>query len=119
MWIDTHCHLDNDLFINSQQVISSSIEQNVNCIIIPAVGKSNFDQVIKLAEKNDECFYALGYHPMYLNEFQEKDFGIFKIKLAAKPQWYHYYRTRNLWLISCHYHRSFIRIFFVKKTFKS
>ena len=40
MWIDTHCHLDNDLFINSQQVISSSIEQNVNCIIIPAVGKS-------------------------------------------------------------------------------
>ena len=46
-------------------------------------------------------------------EFQEKDFGIFKIKLAAKPQWYHYYRTRNLWLIAFHYHRSFIRIFFV------
>ena len=36
-----------------------------------------------------------------------------EIKLAAKPQWYHYYRTRNLWLIACHYHRSFIRIFFV------
>ena len=46
-------------------------------------------------------------------EFQEKNFGLFKIKLASKPQWYHYYRTRNLWLIACHYQRSIIRIVLV------
>ena len=46
-------------------------------------------------------------------EFEEKNFGLFKIKLTSKPQWYDYYRTRNLWLIAFYYHRSFIRIFFV------
>ena len=32
-------------------------------------------------------------------EFTERRIGFKKIMVSAKPAWYHYYRTRNLWLI--------------------
>ena len=46
-------------------------------------------------------------------EFEERKIGPIKIKMSAKPTWYHYYRTRNLWLISCYYHPSLKRILLV------
>ena len=73
MWIDTHCHLDDDLFKKSEEVIRLCLEENVNCMVIPAVNKNNFDQVIRISDRNKECAYALGFHPMHLDGFQEKD----------------------------------------------
>jgi GT2 family glycosyltransferase len=46
-------------------------------------------------------------------EFEEKIFGGIKIQLSAKPSWYHYYRTRNLWLILCYHYPSPIRFLMI------
>ncbi len=47
MWIDSHCHMDNALlYLNSEKVISASVTEGVDRIIIPAVNKENFDKVI-------------------------------------------------------------------------
>ena len=44
-------------------------------------------------------------------EFTERRIGFKKIMLSVKPAWYHYYRTRNLWLIVLYFHPSVFRFF--------
>ena len=74
MWIDSHCHLDNSLLCqNSKEVINSYLAEGVDHVIIPAVSKYNFDKVIKIADMYKHCSYALGYHPMYLDESEDTD----------------------------------------------
>ena len=74
MWIDSHCHLDNTLLSqNSKEVINSFLNKGVDHIIIPAVSKDNFDEVIKISNMSKHCSYALGYHPMYLDGSEENN----------------------------------------------
>jgi len=82
MWIDSHCHMDNALlYRNSEKVISASVTEGVDWIIIPAVNKENFDKVIKMAGKYKQCVYALGLHPMYLNSFEDSDLELLEYYL--------------------------------------
>ena len=82
MWIDSHCHMDNALlYLNSEKVISASVTEGVDRIIIPAVNKENFDKVIKMAGKYKQCVYALGLHPMYLNSFEDSDLELLEYYL--------------------------------------
>ena len=107
MWIDTHCHLDDDLFKNSEEVIRLCLQENVNCMVIPAVNKNNFDQVIRISDRNKECAYALGFHPMHLDGFQEKDleFVFIMIIRISKPQIMHspHYWNFKIYYISKRY----------------
>ena len=74
MWIDSHCHLDNSLLCqNSEEVIGSYLAEGVDHVIIPAVSKYNFDKVIEIADMYKHCSYALGYHPVFLDEFEDAD----------------------------------------------
>lgn len=66
MLIDTHCHLDHydenelpDLFL---------LMANISQITLPAVNFSNFYKVINISRFYN-CFYALGIHPFYAQEF--------------------------------------------------
>lgn len=54
-------------------------------------------------------------------EFTEKKIGFTKVVMSSKPDWYHYYRTRNLWLICWNYHPSFMRFIriFIRTIFES
>jgi TatD DNase family protein len=77
MWIDSHCHMDSiPLCENSKKVISACITEGVESIIIPSVGKENFDKVIKMAGNYKQCVYALGFHPMYLSGFEDGDLDL-------------------------------------------
>ena len=82
MWIDSHCHMDNELLCqNSKKVISASIAEGVDHIIIPSVSKYNFDKVIKVAGKHKQCVYALGLHPMHLSGFENSDLELLEYYL--------------------------------------
>ena len=77
MWIDSHCHMDSPLlYENSEKVFSECVTEGVDSIIIPSVGKENFDKVIKIARKYKQCVYALGFHPMYLSSFKDGDLDL-------------------------------------------
>lgn len=70
--IDSHCHLDllaqqKDL----QQVLSAARQQGVEKIIVPAINESNWATVQMLSEQNDDIYYALGFHPQFLDELSE------------------------------------------------
>ena len=74
MWIDTHCHLDASEFdADRDAVIQAAIVHDVQMMVIPAVEKNNFEQVIQLAAQHRQCAYALGIHPMYMQNAKPED----------------------------------------------
>ena len=79
MLIDTHCHLDAQEFdIDRDFVANSAADQGVRIIVIPSVQVSNFSKVRELAAKYSFCSYALGIHPMYVNQANLADLEILK-----------------------------------------
>lgn len=64
MFIDTHSHLflpdfENDL----DEVISRAKENSIDRIIVPAINLETAKQTLKLAEKYDMIYAAVGVHP--------------------------------------------------------
>ncbi len=67
MLIDTHCHLDAAEFnADREEVAAQAKNAGVQMIVIPAVEPKNFQNVIKLSAQHPHCCYALGMHPMYV-----------------------------------------------------
>lgn len=68
MLIDTHCHLDAAEFdADRDEVARQALQRGINAIVIPAIARDNFDAVIALSSRHENCAYALGIHPMYVN----------------------------------------------------
>lgn len=85
MWIDTHCHLDALEFAGEESLIAErAAQQGVSCIVIPAVERANFAAV--LARHQPNCRYALGIHPMYVPQAQERDLQALRDAVSAALQ---------------------------------
>ena len=73
MWIDTHCHLDAPEFdADREAVIARAAAGGVTQIVLPAVGRMNFDTVRQLAHAHG-FVYALGIHPLYVSRAADDD----------------------------------------------
>lgn len=69
MLIDTHCHLDAAEFEADRDVVAQDAKQaGVGMMVIPAVEPSNFQSVMALSRQHAHCCYALGMHPMYIEQ---------------------------------------------------
>ena len=69
--IDSHCHLDFEVFDNDlAEVIKSS---GVSSFINPSVAVSNFEKVKNISTKYPNIYGAYGLHPWMIDEHQEKD----------------------------------------------
>ncbi|MDG1097297.1 MAG: TatD family hydrolase [Methylophilaceae bacterium] len=72
--IDTHCHLDAAEFdADREQVLNEAITSGVSAIVIPAVTPDNFAHVAALSQQYPQCCYALGMHPMYVDNISPSD----------------------------------------------
>ena len=72
-WIDTHCHLDAPEFAGQTDAIwGRAVAHNVRHCVIPAVEVANFDTVRLLAHQGANS-YALGIHPLYVQQAHERD----------------------------------------------
>jgi TatD DNase family protein len=72
MLTDTHCHLDLDKFdADRAAVIQRAIEAGVKRILIPALDCESSLAAIKLAESSLNLFAAVGFHPTYLDKWNE------------------------------------------------
>jgi TatD DNase family protein len=79
MLIDTHCHLDAPEFdADRDNVALQAIQKGVSRIVIPAVARDNFDAVIRISNQHKHCSYALGVHPMYVDNATIEDIEILK-----------------------------------------
>ena len=83
MLIDTHCHLDASEFnADRSDVVLQALQHGVSQIVIPAVARDNFDTVIALCNQYKHCAYALGIHPMYVDNAVPQDIETLKSYVA-------------------------------------
>jgi len=83
MLIDTHCHLDApELAADRDEVIGQAVAAGVHAILIPSVEANNFDTVRELAHSFDQGCYALGIHPLYVQQAQTD--ALDQLKLALE-----------------------------------
>ena len=72
-WIDTHCHLDAAEFAPDRDAVRAAAQAvGVTHLVIPAVQRSHWQEVIALAHRHGDS-YALGIHPLYTPGAQESD----------------------------------------------
>ncbi|ELZ5939585.1 TatD family hydrolase [Providencia sp. 21OH12SH02B-Prov] len=72
-FIDTHCHFDFPPFVGAiDESLCLAEKAGVTDIIIPAVSVDNFERVWHLAQRYSQLHAAIGFHPLYLNLFQEQ-----------------------------------------------
>jgi len=65
--------LDNEQYYNDiEEVIKHAKDNNVKAFLIPGADFKDLPQAIKLAEKYDEIFFAIGIHPDEAEQYDEK-----------------------------------------------
>ena len=88
-WVDTHVHLDAPEFdVDRSAVRQKARDAGVAHCVIPAVERSNFDTVRKLAHAEGDS-YCLGIHPLYVAGAQDADLAALDEALtvhAADPR---------------------------------
>ncbi len=84
MLIDSHCHLDAAEF--AQELASLVASAGLDGIVVPAVHAENFEVVRRLAHSFSNVVYALGIHPMYVEQAKDEDLDRLEALLAANLQ---------------------------------
>ena len=81
-WIDTHCHLDATEFDADRDAVRAAAKAaGVGHIVIPAVERHHWREVIALAHRHGDS-YALGIHPLYTPRAHEDDIAALRSLLA-------------------------------------
>ena len=84
MWIDTHCHLDASEFdADRDEVVRAAHDAGVSRVVIPSVGRGNFERVRELAQRVPGAVYALGIHPMYTPRAVDADLDLLRMEIEA------------------------------------
>jgi TatD DNase family protein len=69
MLVDTHCHLDAQEFAaDRDEVVARAGAAGVRMIVVPSVDVAGFDAVRRLADRYEGVRYALGIHPMRVEQ---------------------------------------------------
>jgi TatD DNase family protein len=80
--IDTHCHLDFEVFnTDYAQVIQAAQKAGVNKFIVPGVTALKWPELLKFAHKHSSIECALGLHPYFIDQHQDKDLTVLRYML--------------------------------------
>ena len=79
--IDTHCHLD---MLKTEEDLKDSIEK-VDYLLTIGCDKEEIKKAIELANKYDNVFASIGYHPYDVNDITDEDLEELK-ELAQKEE---------------------------------
>ncbi len=83
-WIDTHCHLDAPEFAPDRDAVRAAAQAaGVMHLVIPAVQRSHWQDVIALAHRHGDS-YALGIHPLYTPGAQDSDIAALRELLSQQ-----------------------------------
>lgn len=74
MFIDTHCHFDDDAFdADRDACLARALSAGVEALILPAVSRASWPKLKAVAASDDRLHPAYGLHPMYLAEHEPGD----------------------------------------------
>lgn len=72
MLIDTHTHIDLDVFDDHfEEVLKTAKEYGVEKILVPGVEPKGFQKILNLCEKYENIFGAVGVHPEDVNSYND------------------------------------------------
>ncbi len=81
--IDSHIHLDADEFADDREaVVQRAIAAGVTRFVVPAIGTVNFESVRNLANSLPGSVYALGIHPLFVDDAKESDINVLRQQLS-------------------------------------
>lgn len=67
--IDTHCHIDLNVFDDDRELlIDRGRSLGIDGMVLPGVCRTGWDHILRLSDAEVDIFPAIGLHPMYLND---------------------------------------------------
>ncbi len=82
--IDTHSHLDVDIFRDDfQEVLGRARQAGVVAQILPGVYRAGWDRILALASTEQDLYPAIGLHPMYLRCHGRDDLDLLRSHALA------------------------------------
>ncbi len=64
MLIDTHCHLDDERYMDDlEEVLQRAKDAEVEKIVIPGADPKTLPRAVELSQKYDNIYFAVGVHP--------------------------------------------------------
>ncbi|MDQ1265539.1 MAG: TatD family deoxyribonuclease [Bacteroidota bacterium] len=71
--IDTHAHIDGDLFDEDRsEMLERAFASGVESIIMPGIKSDGFDKLINLAESYNRLYFGIGIHPHHATEVNNR-----------------------------------------------
>lgn len=82
MYLDSHCHLNDErLVANVDEIISSSFKAGVTTLLVVGYDMDSSLKAIEIASKHNGVYAAIGFHPENLESISDDELG--KIKELA------------------------------------
>lgn len=72
--IDTHAHLDDELYGNPHAMISNFVSDGLEIVITVGCDYQSAFNAVKLAEKYENVYAIIGFHPDYVDNYNEEIF---------------------------------------------
>lgn len=70
---DTHCHLDSPAFDSDRnKVLANCRKQGVTHILVPAIERGGWDNLLRLCRLEKNLYPALGLHPLFVEHHQSQ-----------------------------------------------
>ena len=83
MFIDTHCHVEEDK-ISKEEYIRHAQEAGVSCCVVSFCDPKELSKVEELVSVSDSYYVTVGIHPEYAMDVQESDFSLLEKMLEQK-----------------------------------
>ena len=75
--IDTHCHLDLAVFDHDrEQIINNCNRIGIDKIIVPAIDRKGWKNLITICDQYKKLLPALGLHPVFIDEHSMDDIDL-------------------------------------------
>lgn len=73
MYMDTHCHLSKSDYDDIDLVLKENKNNGISKIIISGCDKSGIKESLELADKYEDIYVTLGYHPSEVDSVTDND----------------------------------------------
>ena len=84
MYIDTHCHLSREDYLDIDKVMEENKDANVDKIVVSGCSRESIEEVMDLKDKYDMVYVTIGYHPEYADTVSQSDLDYLKSLLGEK-----------------------------------
>ncbi|MFM8456425.1 MAG: TatD family hydrolase [Ignavibacteria bacterium] len=71
--IDTHAHIDADVFDEDrEEMIAHAFNNGIEAIIIPAIEPTRYDGVLSICDTHEHIYCGMGVHPHNAHEYSQE-----------------------------------------------